>query len=226
MRSRSSARREAGIHDGAPQRIGPGRRVVRRVHRHHDPHPVRLRRGGPGGRRRRPHGSRGRPREPRQHRLGLGPGSDPGRLRRGEAERCSPQSGGERRAGRLQGFPVEEGRPLRAGPGGRRLRGGADRPLELHRSAGRGRPRPHHQDAGRLLHAPGQREHEPAGDRVGRTARPDHRHRHPAPADLRRHGPAGHAARSQPRPVHRRPDRRGDRHGVGHQRRLRDQPGP
>ena len=30
----------------------------------------------------------------------------------------------------------------------------------------------------------------------------------------------------EPGPVHHRPDRRGDRHGVGHQRRVRDQPGP
>ncbi len=67
----------------------------------------------------------------------------------------------------FKGVPVEQGGTLRAGADGRCVRGRADRPLELQRGAGEGRPRTHHQDAGSLLHPARQRQPGPAGARVG-----------------------------------------------------------
>ena len=58
-----------------------------------------------------------------------------------------------------------------------------------------------------------------------RLLRPDRRHRDPGLRHLRGHHGGQQPAAGQPGPCHR-PAGRRDRHGVGRQRRLRDQPGP
>lgn len=207
---------EAGAHGTGRVENRSGRRAFRGVRRNPHPHPVRLRGGGPGSGR--------RPRRPRQHRLGLGPRRHPRGVCGRPDQRRPPQSGGHSRSGSLQGLRLAQGRPVRPRADRRSVRRGAPGALELLGSPGQGRPRPHHQDPGRVLHPPRQRR--PAGQRTGRSARPDHRHRDPAVRHLRRHRPAEHPAGRQPRPADHRPARRRHRHGLGHGRGIRHQPGP
>ncbi len=163
----------------------------------------------------------------RQHLLGVGHRRHHGCLRRGTAERRASTNPAVTLAlAAFKGFPWSKVAPYALAQTAGAFSGGPPRAVELHRGTGEGRPRAHPQDAVRVLHAPRQRQHEPAGLRVGRVSRPGHGHRHPAAVDPGHHGPARHRpAPGAPVPVHHRPGRRGHRHGLGHQRGLRDQPG-
>ena len=123
--------------------------------RHHDSHPLRRRRGGPG---RHPR-DEAPARRPRLDRLGVGHRRHARRLRRGPAERRPPQPGRDRSRWRLQGVRVAQGGALLRW---RRRRARSSPPS----SSGFTYadlidvvdPRPHHQDPDHLLHAARQRE--------------------------------------------------------------------
>ena len=168
-------------------------------------------RRGPGGRRRH--------RRPRQHRLGLGPRRHPGRLRRRPDQRRPPQPRGDRRARRLQGLLLAQGAAVRAGADRRRVRGRAA-------SCAGTTPRcwpsstPGHtiKTQGVFSTLPGNGAL--PGAHLGRL-----RDQIIGTAILlflilAVTDAAQLLARRQPRPVHHRPDRRGDRHGLGHRRRA------
>jgi len=96
--------------------------------------------------------ARGRTRQPRQHRLGLGLAFTLGVYAR-QTQRRAPQPGGHRHPAAFKGF-MAEGGALRRRPDRGRVRRRAPGAGTTARSGPR-RPRPHLQDADRLLHPPG-----------------------------------------------------------------------